>query len=105
MIFFKSIVTFLKDEEYRSLLITSAIILSIGTLTYHILEGWSWIDSLYFSVITLTTIGYGDFSPQTDAGKLFTIFYILLGLGMILTFIQTVWAHYAKEVKEKKFKK
>ena len=102
MIFFKSILMFLNDEEYRSLLITSVFILGIGTVTYHLLEGWSWIDSLYFSVITLTTIGYGDFSPETDAGKLFTIFYILLGLGMILSFIQTVWAHYTKVVKQKK---
>ena len=105
LIFFRSIITFIKDEEYRSLLITSAFILGIGTIIYHVLEGWSWIDSLYFSVITLTTIGYGDFSPQTDAGKLFTIFYILLGLGMILSFIQTVWQHYANEVKEKKSQK
>ncbi len=101
-LFFRSILSFLKDEEYRSLLFSAMVILGIGTLTYHFLEGWSWIDSLYFSVITLTTIGYGDFSPQTDSGKLFTIFYILLGLGMILTFIQTVWTHYSAVVKDKK---
>lgn len=105
MIFFKSIISFLKDEEYRSLLIISIAILAIGTVAYHFIEGWTWIDSLYFSVITLTTIGYGDFSPQTDVGKLFTIFYILLGLGMILSFIQTVWSHYDKERKTEKDRK
>lgn len=67
---------------------------------YHFLEGWSYVDSLYFSVITLTTIGYGDFSPQTDAGKLFTIFYIIIGLGMILSFINTVYEHYANAKKK-----
>jgi len=81
MIFIKTIITFLKDEEYRDLLFTTMIILAIGSTMYHYLEGWRWIDALYFSVITLTTIGYGDFSPQTDAGKLFTVFYILIGLG------------------------
>jgi len=105
MIFFKSIFTFLKDEEYRSLLLTSIVVLAVGTVSYHFIEGWTWIDSLYFSVITLTTIGYGDFSPQTDEGKLFTIFYILLGLGMILSFIQTVWSHYDKERKTEKDRK
>ncbi|WP_236974748.1 potassium channel family protein [Membranihabitans maritimus] len=100
MIFLQTIITFLKDKEYRSLLFTSVLILAIGSITYHWIEGWSWIDSLYFSVITLTTIGYGDFSPQTSVGKLFTIFYILMGLGMILSFIHTVYNHY-NEIKRK----
>ena len=78
MVFFKAIISFLKDKQYRDLLITSLIILMMGTLVYHHLEGWDYIDALYFSVITLTTVGYGDFSPQTSGGKLFTIFYILL---------------------------
>lgn len=95
MLFLKTIISFLKDKEYRDLLITSIFILAFGSVVYHYLEGWTWIDSLYFSVITLTTVGYGDFSPQTDGGKLFTIFYILIGLGMILSFINTVYNHYA----------
>ena len=94
MILFETITSFLKDKDYRDLLLTSTVVLGFGTLVYRLLEGWNWIDSLYFSVITLTTIGYGDFSPKTDAGKLFTIIYILIGLGMILTFIHTVYNHY-----------
>jgi len=97
MIFFKTILSFLKDEEYRQLLYTTLAILGLGTLVYRYLEGWSWIDSLYFSVITLTTVGYGDFSPSTDAGKLFTIFYILVGIGVILSFIDAVHHHYKKK--------
>ena len=95
MLFLKTIISFLRDETYRDLLFTTLIILGIGTVAYHHLEGWAWIDCFYFSVITLTTIGYGDFSPQTVGGKLFTIGYIVIGLGMILTFIQTVYDHYA----------
>ncbi len=85
---------FLRDPEYREILVTSFIVLMIGTVAYHYLEGWSWVDSLYFSIITLTTIGYGDFAPQTDGGKLFTIIYIFMGLGMILSFIHTVYYHF-----------
>jgi len=84
----------LQDKEYRDLLMTTAVILALGSTAYHYLEGWSWVDSLYFSVITLTTIGYGDFSPVTDAGKLFTIFYIIIGIGIILSFIDTIYSHY-----------
>jgi Ion channel len=41
-------------------------------------------------VITLTTIGYGDFAPETDAGKLFTAVYALVGVGILLAFVTTV---------------
>ncbi len=94
MLFIRTIISFLKDEEYRDLLLTTMVILAFGSAVYHYLEGWRWIDCIYFSVITLTTIGYGDFSPQTDGGKLFTIFYILMGIGIILSFVNTVYNHY-----------
>ncbi len=90
----KTIYSFLKDKEYRELLYTTIFLIVLGTVAYHYLENWSWIDSIYFSVVTLTTVGYGDFSPQTDAGKIFTIFYIILGIGIILSFINTVYVHY-----------
>jgi len=95
MLLFRTFISFLKDDDYRDLLFTTSIIIALGGTMYHYLEGWSWIDSIYFSIITLTTIGYGDFSPQTDAGKLFTIFYILIGIGIILSFINTVYNHYS----------
>ncbi len=61
-------------------------VLAIGTVFYHLVEGLSWLDSLYFCTITLTTIGYGDIVPHTAPGKLFTIFYVLVGIGIIATF-------------------
>jgi voltage-gated potassium channel Kch len=96
MFFIKTIISFLQDEEYRDLLVTTSVILIIGTISYHYIEGWSYIDSLYFSVVTLTTIGYGDFTPQTDTGKIFTVFYIIVGIGVILSFINTIQHHYIK---------
>lgn len=104
MIFFKTLITFLRDEEYRDLLWTTLAVIGMGTVVYHHLEGWSWINSIYFSVITLTTIGYGDYSPQTEAGKLFTIFYIIIGIGMILSFVNTVYNHYSHLKTEEKNK-
>src|SRR5690348_16333400 len=61
-------------------------ILSIGTVFYHIVEKLQWLDSIYFSTVTLTTVGYGDITPHTNAGKLFTIGYILCGIGILATF-------------------
>ena len=97
MYLFKIILSFLQDKEYHQLLGITLIILALGTISYHYLEGWSWINALYFSIITLTTIGYGDFSPQTTAGKLFIIAYVILGIGIILGFINTVFQHYKSQ--------
>jgi voltage-gated potassium channel Kch len=58
-------------------------VLGVGTVFYHNVENLSWLDSIYFCVVTLTTVGYGDITPQTAAGKIFTIFYILIGVGII----------------------
>lgn len=102
MIFLKTLASFLRDPEYRDLIITTFFILIIGMFSFSYLEGWNYVDSLYFSIITLTTIGYGDFSPQTMEGKLFTIFYIILGVGMILAFINTVYHHFEKEKEKRK---
>ncbi|MBX0327143.1 potassium channel family protein [Oscillochloris sp. ZM17-4] len=73
-----------RDAEFRVLAALVLLVLAMGTLFYHSVEGWGWIDSLYFCVITLSTIGYGDFSPQTAAGKLFTIMYIFMGIGLLV---------------------
>lgn len=102
MFLIKTLLSFIKDKEYRSLLTTTLFVVGFGSVVYHNIEGWTWIDSIYFSVITLTTIGYGDYSPQTDEGKLFTIFYIIIGIGIILTFINTVYEHYRSSIEESK---
>lgn len=102
MILIKTVKSFLKDKEYRDLLITTIVILLIGTVSYQYLENWSWLDAFYFSFITLTTIGFGDFAPKTDAGKIFTIIYITIGVGIILTFVNTLYHHYNSQKKKKK---
>lgn len=80
----------MKDAKFRSLLFFVLVILLIGTFFYHKIEGWRWLDSFYFSSMSLTTVGYGDFAPKTDIGKIFTIFYIFSGVGVILGFITLV---------------
>lgn len=80
----------LKDPEFQALFFLVVVMLALGSWFYSRAEGWSLLDSLYFSVITLTTVGYGDFSPSTVAGKIFTIFYIFVGIGIILGFVNLV---------------
>lgn len=86
--FFRSLLRGLKDEEFRVLFIVVVVVLVSGTLFYSRAEGWSMVDALYFSVITLATVGYGDLHPSTPLSKVFTILYLLVGVGILLAFIQ-----------------
>jgi voltage-gated potassium channel len=67
-----------------------ALLICTGAVSYHLVEGWTYTDSLYFTVVTLSTIGYGDLYPVTQAGKMFTIFFIIAGVGSFLLAIATI---------------
>jgi voltage-gated potassium channel len=62
-------------------------LLATGTIYFHNKEQWSYVDSFYFSTMTLTTIGFGDLVPTTKETKIFTSFYAMLGIGTMLYFL------------------
>jgi voltage-gated potassium channel len=70
----------------------------LGTLVYHNLEGWSWISSFYFSVTTITTVGYGDLHPTTDTSRLFTSIYVLSGVAIALAALGIIGTNYLNMV-------
>lgn len=74
-------------HAYRLLALATLSVIGIGTVFYNLVEDFPWVDAYYFSVVTLATVGYGDLAPQTTAGKLFTTFYIFIGVGIVTTFI------------------
>lgn len=59
------------------------LVTAVGVVGYQRIEGWSYFDSLYMTVITLATIGYGEVRPLSQDGRMFTIFLILLGVGAV----------------------
>lgn len=83
----ESILTGIQEYPRRWLAGAAVGTLIVGTLFFHFVEGWRLIDSLYFCAMTLVTVGYGDFTPKTDLGKLFTVVYVFAGLGVIAVFI------------------
>jgi hypothetical protein len=78
---------FFSDAVFRGLLFAALAALVTGTIFYHYVEGWSWLDSFYFCTITLATVGYGDFTPTDDVSRLFTILYVMFGAGIFATFV------------------
>ena len=76
-----------RDYVYRYLAISAIALLAVGTVVYRLLEDWSWVDSLYFSTVAVTTVGFGDLTPTTDPSKLFTVAYVLSGLSIITTYL------------------
>jgi voltage-gated potassium channel len=82
----------IRDPDFRALVLLVFLTLLTGTIFYSLQEGWSLIDAFYFSVTTLTTVGLGDPTPTTPIGKLFTVGYIFSGLGLIAGFINAIAA-------------
>lgn len=76
-----------RDPATQGLVVSTFVVIGVGTGFYTRSEGWSVVDSLYFTVITLLTIGYGDLAPSSDAAKLFTVVYALVGVGLIASFV------------------
>src|SRR6516162_5149478 len=57
---------------------------AVGTAGYVLIEGWNWWDAFYMTMITITTVGYGEVHPLSPAGQAFTVVIILGGAGTFL---------------------
>ena len=96
----------MEEEEHKIfhrrlayIFIVILIFLFGGAIFYNKIEKWRFLDALYFSAYTMTTVGYGDFVPKTDAGKIFTIFYVFAGVGIALYGLSLLASHFV-EVRE-----
>jgi len=99
--FFKRLKLILWDPDLRGMFLVIGAIILLGGLFYHKVEGWSYFDSLYFCIVTLATIGYGDFTPHTPFGKLFTMIYVFIGVGVLAVFVSTVAEHTMQEQRQR----
>ena len=78
----------MKSGGLLSLLGTLAAIVAGGTVFFRLVEGWSWLDAYFFTVVTLSTVGYGSLVPATALGKIGTTVMIFLGLGVFVVAVQ-----------------
>ncbi|MBN2238939.1 MAG: potassium channel protein [Dehalococcoidales bacterium] len=71
-------------SSLRKVIIGIIVLIAItfaGTIGYMVIEGWSFLDSIYMTITTITTVGYEEIHPLSDNGQIFSIFLILTGMG------------------------
>lgn len=86
------------NKDYNRKLVLAfffaAVIIFTGIFIFWRVEHWSYIDAFYFSVITLTTIGYGDVVPKTEIGKVLAALFALIGVGIFLFCVSIIAENY-----------
>src|SRR5215216_3604903 len=85
------------SSRIRQIVLLLVILHVIGVAGYMIIEGWGFVDALFMTVITLGTVGYSETHPLDTAGQIFTIFFILIGIGTFTYAISTLaafWVEY-----------
>ena len=82
----RAAVAMARDPDERAPLLLVVSLLIAGTVFYTLVEGWSVVNAVYFCSMSLATVGYGDVVPDTDAGKIFTVVYVLSGIGILVSF-------------------
>ncbi len=73
-----------KTQRFLSDFVKLILLVIVGTIGFMLVERWSFLDSLYMTVITLTTVGYGEVYPLDTNGKIYSIVLILVGAGVVL---------------------
>ncbi len=89
-----------RDPETKALPVVAGALVLTGTLFYWRFEDWTVIESLYFCVVTLTTVGYGDLAPTSAGTQIFTIVYILTGFGVLVALLTSVAEKYMEQKAE-----
>ena len=72
---------------FRVIVVAFIAVVLTGTIFFHYVEKWDWLDSIYFVIVTIATVGYGNLVPVTDVGKVGNILLIIIGIGIFGIFV------------------
>lgn len=80
---------------------TSVILLILwlgGGLIYSYMEGWSYLTAIYFLFVSFSTVGFGDYVPEKQAARIFTMFYLLFGLASATIVLGAIGEEFARDM-------
>jgi voltage-gated potassium channel len=97
----RAVIAVWRDPDTKALPFVAGALVLTGTIFYWRYEDWTFVQSLYFSVVTLTTVGYGDLTPTSDVARIFTIIYILTGLGVLVALLSALAQQYIRLTAER----
>ncbi len=89
----------LRHPRHQAFALSVVIVVVTGVVFYRLNEDWSVADSLYFTVIALTTIGFGDFAPTTTLSRLFTTVYAIIGVGLVAILVHLIVSRAQQTIK------
>jgi voltage-gated potassium channel len=89
----------LRHPRHQAFALAVVVVVITGVVFYRLAEDWSFTDSLYFTVIALSTIGFGDIAPTTTFSRLFTVVYAIVGVGLIGTLLNLVVTNAQQAIK------
>lgn len=87
---------------FKVITIAFLVVVILGTWLFHLIEKWDWLDSLYFVIVTIATVGYGNLVPTTDVGKIVNILLIIIGIGIFGIFVNQLVKYQGLRRLEKK---
>ncbi|MFY1069106.1 potassium channel family protein [Enterococcus sp. AD013-P3] len=97
----KNILTFLNTRNFTKVLYASAVLITLSAALYSYAENAPFIDSFWWALVTVTTVGYGDISPHSPLGKFAAILLMFLGIGFIGLLTSTITDYFNKQDEEK----
>ena len=80
-------------------------LITISTIFFHNVEGWTYFESYYYTIVTIATVGYGDFVPKTTIGRFGATILIILGIGLFSAFVSLMLKRRAAKDYKRKISK
>jgi len=102
-------INYITHPKLRFFFLVILFFIFLGVVVFSAIESWSIVDSLYFTVSTMTTVGFGDIVPTHDTSKLLATFYMMLTVPLILISVglvtEVVHDNLQKRIEERKKKR
>ena len=95
---FWAIIAAFRSTRVQALLLVCLLIASAQAALFARVEGWGFLDAFYFSVVSMSTVGYGDLTPQTPLGKMLAIGFLVIGIGVFVLTVSSIAQAVLREV-------